>query len=59
MVTQLTGRIQATDPERAWQWAATIGDESIRRSVQEAVLHHWQTADPAAAARAAAAVRPQ
>ena len=53
MTGTLVSRITPTDPERAWQWAATIRVESHRRTAQQAVLSRWRTLDPSAAAKAA------
>ena len=53
MTSTLVSRITPSDPERAWQWAATILDETKRQSVQQSVLERWHLLDPAAAARAA------
>jgi hypothetical protein len=38
-------------PETALQWAATVTDETMRRSATEHILQSWRARDPAAAAR--------
>lgn len=39
------------DPASALTWAATVSDESMRRSTSEHILHNWRARDPQAAAQ--------
>jgi hypothetical protein len=54
MTSSLVSRVVETDPERAWQWAATIQDAGRRQRAREEVLTRWRITNPAAAAKAAA-----
>jgi hypothetical protein len=39
------------NPESALSWAASVSDETMRRSTVEHILNTWRVRDPAAAAR--------
>ena len=45
-VSAFTNRIRSSDPSAAVQWAATIGDDSLRNSQMESTARAWLKADP-------------